>query len=1082
MDLSYPPDLPEEEKHGDPSEQPKSADKSEALFSMYLDRSDEDDRRTTERWKGECDAILIFTGLFSAALAALLSISTQGLQQNPQDTSAFYLRNIYHLLANTTSSQPPIYLTPSDPPNFSPPKSVVLVNLLWFLSLVMSLTGALLAVFIQQWAQSYLEATQGRYSPHDRARIRIFHAEGLEKLYLHRVTRAVPILIHVSLFLFFSGLPIFLFSVNRTIFNVVVTWLGLCAAGYACITIMPIFCQNSPYYSPLSSSIWWCVTNTLFIIYQLLKKFISRDSSVFRWYHTYYARPHLPWPSLRAMQKAAGRFALQLPSDIDYRALSWMFKTLNDDEEFEQFFDALPSLCESEELVDAHTAFIDPNEKKLSHALIGMMDRTLLSELVPEAVKQRRIIICTKAIGATSLLGPWWTLRRVLFGDWHGFSRSIHFGLFVQDWKNISHPVTSFYAQYVVAVTLASVQQRDDYWFQLASGQLNESKSLLSDCFARDDSILLANAILIIRRTIQTFSGSGSETRHRSDILKASSKTLTLVCRFDIRNTLPEHQHQFCRLWNQLVEATQNNTHPHVTPLCIMMLKSIRRLYITLHKKTSSSPRAFSTTTADGDRVLDDASSYPRCIIDGHRHSTPVPELHLDGQPRNALHNVIASSIAMIPALSPAAILSPAFITPNPTRFPTIVSGSYYSVAPGPYPVPRSSSHLAAPDLQGLSPFIPIPQMSSGFTHRIRDVPATAAEADSRQDLRVFHAPFPFIPEGRKVDASPSTISRSSSQAFPFHPDQVPALQGLPVVPPDTSLLMSAPAPSTSTPVNPPTVVVSETPPTQPTPVPTSATGSAMAIVLSPSQERTPSGFLSVPQGPTVIPLGTSLPTQVSPDSVSKHSIGAIPGEHLGVPVSPTPMLTAPSVSSRPSHLPTPTTGGGTMSVPSSAVRRGGPALTPLILPPVIGLNGNGEFSGLLYYSPHSVLYEDKQYPTALHLFEARKFLPHWPDIADLVRQCERVEQVPSVCAEMTNLIRPDWGNVMLSVMDDVLYLKFCQHDDLRTVLLHTYPAELIYVEPHDPLWGGDGAGAGMNELGKSLMRVREQLRSEGGI
>jgi predicted NAD-dependent protein-ADP-ribosyltransferase YbiA (DUF1768 family) len=66
--------------------------------------------------------------------------------------------------------------------------------------------------------------------------------------------------------------------------------------------------------------------------------------------------------------------------------------------------------------------------------------------------------------------------------------------------------------------------------------------------------------------------------------------------------------------------------------------------------------------------------------------------------------------------------------------------------------------------------------------------------------------------------------------------------------------------------------------------------------------------------------------------------------------------------------------------------------------------------------------------------------------------------------------------------MDDVLYLKFCQHDDLRTVLLHTYPAELIYVEPHDPLWGGDGAGAGMNELGKSLMRVREQLRSEGGI
>src|SRR6266478_740628 len=66
---------------------------------------------------------------------------------------------------------------------------------------------------------------------------------------------------------------------------------------------------------------------------------------------------------------------------------------------------------------------------------------------VHEEVKQRRIIICTKAIGATSLLGPWWTPRRVLFGDWHGFSRSVHFGLFIQGWMSISQLVTAFYAQ-----------------------------------------------------------------------------------------------------------------------------------------------------------------------------------------------------------------------------------------------------------------------------------------------------------------------------------------------------------------------------------------------------------------------------------------------------------------------------------------------------------------------------------------------------------------------------------------------------------------------------------------------------------
>jgi predicted NAD-dependent protein-ADP-ribosyltransferase YbiA (DUF1768 family) len=62
--------------------------------------------------------------------------------------------------------------------------------------------------------------------------------------------------------------------------------------------------------------------------------------------------------------------------------------------------------------------------------------------------------------------------------------------------------------------------------------------------------------------------------------------------------------------------------------------------------------------------------------------------------------------------------------------------------------------------------------------------------------------------------------------------------------------------------------------------------------------------------------------------------------------------------------------------------------------------------------------------------------------------------------------------------MDDILYLKFLQHDDLRTLLLDTYPADLVYVEPGDPFWG-EGAGVGRNELGMSLMRVRERLRKD---
>ncbi|KAI0265889.1 DUF1768-domain-containing protein [Gloeopeniophorella convolvens] len=128
----------------------------------------------------------------------------------------------------------------------------------------------------------------------------------------------------------------------------------------------------------------------------------------------------------------------------------------------------------------------------------------------------------------------------------------------------------------------------------------------------------------------------------------------------------------------------------------------------------------------------------------------------------------------------------------------------------------------------------------------------------------------------------------------------------------------------------------------------------------------------------------------------------------------------------------------------------------------------------------NGVMYEDELYPTALHLFEALKFYEHRPDIADRIRECARVEDVAVISAQYEPDTRRDWGNIALMKMDEVLYYKFRQHGDLRNLLLDTYPADLVYSEPGDHFWG-DGAGAGRNELGNSLVRVRERLRNEGG-
>ena len=865
---------------------------------------------------------------------------------------------------------------------------------------------------------------------------------------------------------FSSFFPVFLYSSFMSTEQSSMPWSRgwPCVAGYACITLLPIFCQDSPYFSPLSSWVWFWLINMLFIIYRLLKIILPRDSSVFRWYHTHYAKSHLRWPSAHAMQKAAAQFALQLSSDIDYRALLWMFRTLSDDDEFEEFFDALPSLFDSEALLDPQRAFIKPNEKILSHALVGMMDRTLLSDLVPEEVKQRRVIICTKAIDATSLLGPWWTLRRVLFGDWHGFSRSIHFGLFVQGWKSISNPVTAFYAQYVVAVTLASAQVRDDNWFQLASGQLNESKSLLWGYYAYGDSILLANAIFIIRRTIQTF--SGSESHHRNDIAEASRKTLGLICRFDIQNTLSEHQHQFCSMWNQLVDAAQNNTHPHVTSLCKLMLKNIRRLYIALHEGTPSSPTAFSHSTNDEDCVLDDARSFPRCEMHEHEHSLPVPELQLGELPTSSLQN-IASSIDMIPAMSPTLIPVPlpAF-PPHPpvsrSRRPSAISGSPYSFGgssyhpsppgpyyppspasyhpptPGPYypVIPGSYSYSAHPAPPGVSPFVPSPQMASSRTRRRRGEPATTAKADSQRDSNVSRSPAPssyrssspasvhHVPEPAPLAwEQPDVITPVihvpvSTRPLHITTQYIDARHGIPVP-------IRVAANRLERPSSPPTTIIPETRPASvpPLPTPVSVADSGTAAPVLPVILLNPQGRMSTPPSPPSVSheppasrQGNGIAVKASRDTVPTPSRQV----SFDIPSPSAPNAAPAPMSSREmpvSSAPSASSSGG--AIMSSAVGRGSHGRAPsLVTPPVIKFNGYGDFSGLLYYSLHSVLYEDGLYPTALHLFEAHKFLPHRPDLADHIRQCEQVDQVASISAELAEFIRGDWAMVALSTVN----------------------------------------------------------------
>jgi len=661
---------------------------------MYLNIAEEEDIKMAESWKGDAEGLLVFTGLFSAAVAALLAVTVQDIRPNSQDISAFYLATISHQLALLNGTLVPIPSSLSNPAvSFTPPTWSVWVNGLWFMSLVISLTCAVLATLLQQWARRYLRVAYPRYSPFKRARIRAFYANGVDKLHLPWMVEALPALLHISLFLFFAGLAVFVFNVNLTIFKFVIVWIGLCVLAYAYLTILPIRHKNSPYAGPLSSSVSFCLTGIRFAFFRLVEKFPGHVSSIIMQLRNRNARvTHVDDFFSHSMTKTAEQFAFQQGPEIDFGSLLWTFESLDEDKEVEKFFEGVPGLCGSKAVKNAQLGFFKrgDNETKFSSALIELMNRTLSSNLVSETVKRRRIIICTKVIDATSLLGPWWILRRVLLGDWERFLECVEFGLFVKNWRSITHRVTTFYAECVAAVTISSVQDRDDRWFQLASGPLGTFKNHFQNYIQHRDSILLANAIFIVQRTIQTYSGSAE--RHRDDILGASTKTLeSLRSKLDIRNTLPELQHQFCHVWNKLVDLAQHDKRPHIVCVSKATLENIRELSIALHEDPKVAPMAFSNATDDRDPGFDKPTSYCMCTVDKHLCCEKVPDLIIE-EP--------APDVPLAPDVPPG--IPPSHSRP-PQHFP-IPSPHLRTTNPQPTHHSASRVDLQAPVVHATSP------------------------------------------------------------------------------------------------------------------------------------------------------------------------------------------------------------------------------------------------------------------------------------------------------------------------------------------------------------------------------------------
>jgi hypothetical protein len=388
----------------------------------------------TELWRGEADSILIFvsvkislqptfsrpakaivkTGLFSSIITAFVILSYHGLFPSPSETTDFLLAQILRQLTNGTNSVPVV-----SPPQFVPSASSIRVTVTWFLSLVFSLSSAIYATLFQQWSRRYLELTRHRVAPHKRARTRAFMFNGIASFKMSLAVKAMPMLLHISIFLFFAGLIDYLWHINSTIGQWVLGFISAFSFAYLALTVLPNIYLNCPYSTSMSELSWRSSQRLLLLTLHLIQ---GLESLILR-YRTWESSRWTKWKEVvrtqikerrkwlkLGLQKSIMLNATNAPS-TDEDALSWTLSVLDDDREFEDFVARVLGFFESDFPKKDTSASVllslmqdRPSQPDQFDPILGSCINDLLKTCVPgtspltEQLRKNRLRVCVRTL------------------------------------------------------------------------------------------------------------------------------------------------------------------------------------------------------------------------------------------------------------------------------------------------------------------------------------------------------------------------------------------------------------------------------------------------------------------------------------------------------------------------------------------------------------------------------------------------------------------------------------------------------------------------------------------------------------
>ncbi|KAF7358516.1 hypothetical protein MVEN_00902500 [Mycena venus] len=225
------------EKEYPPDRYVDEAGKNARVWKVYRDKVNERDADLLDGWNKTLDILLLFAGLFSAVSTAFVIESYQNLQPDFTEYTANATLFMALTLAGSVNVTLPMLQFPQD---FTPDSSARWINVLWFTSLALAFRVSLLAILAKQWLTEYNFRMLAPVASQRRWIWRyLVYNNGLDTWKLPAFISTMPLILHVSLFLFLGGLIVFLWGLDKTIANIILGLTSLVLVFYVVSFMLP---------------------------------------------------------------------------------------------------------------------------------------------------------------------------------------------------------------------------------------------------------------------------------------------------------------------------------------------------------------------------------------------------------------------------------------------------------------------------------------------------------------------------------------------------------------------------------------------------------------------------------------------------------------------------------------------------------------------------------------------------------------------------------------------------------------------------------------------------------------------------